>query len=216
MSFFAVFSLIFLSLLPIVNPIGMSYVFLALTDHLSPRERHIVAYKVAAYSASLLICILFFGPPILALFGLTLPFIKIAGGLLVAFTAWQMLNSTPKLSKVEKEEQSKNEDLAFFPLTLPITAGAGAIAITVAVALTISGGFNFDSVAEYLGAVSGIIAMMAVVAICYRFADAISSKIGRTGTNAITRLSAFVLLAIGLEVVWGGVLALIVIAKAAK
>ncbi len=216
MSFFGILSLIFLSLLPIVNPIGMSSVFLEMSNHLSAHDRHILAFKVAVYSASLLIVILFFGPLALSFFGLTLPFIRIAGGLLVAFTAWQMLNAKPKLSEEEEEEHVENEDPSFFPLTLPITAGAGAIAITIAVALNIDSGFSFHVVFQYFGAAVGIILMMAFVYICYRFSDTILNKIGRTGTMVVTRLSAFVLLAIGLDVIWTGLLKLIIIAKVAK
>ena len=216
MSFFSVFSLIFFSLLPIVNPVGMSSLFLGLSNHLPAHERHKLAYRVAVYSAFLLILILVFGPPVLQIFGLTLPFIKIAGGLLVAFTAWQMLNSKPKLTEREREEHSDSEEIAFFPLTLPITAGAGSIAITVAIGSSISESLNFHAIIQYLGAIGGIIAMMSLSGICYRFADTILHKLGRTGTNAVTRLSAFILLAIGLQVIWGGVLALIVIAKATK
>ena len=216
MTFFSIFSLIFLSLLPIVNPVGMSSLFLGLTNHLPSKARHQLAYKVAIYSASLLIGILFLGPSVLTFFGVTLPFIRIAGGLLVAFTAWQMLNSKPKLSKKETEEYSDSDDLAFFPLSLPITAGAGSIAITIATSLDISPSFNIHAIVLYLGASLGIIVMMSLSGICYRFSDTILNKIGRTGTNVVTRLSAFVLLAIGLEVVWAGILSLIVIAKATK
>ena len=216
MTFFGILSLIFLSLLPIVNPVGMSSVFLGMSSHLSPKDRHKLAYKVAVYSASLLIGILLLGPLALSFFGLTLPFIRIAGGLLVSFTAWQMLNAQPKLTEVEEEEHAENEDLAFFPLTLPITAGAGAIAITVAIAAEIEPAFSVHVFLLYLGASIGIILMMAVVFVCYRFSDAISEKIGRTGTMVVTRLSAFVLLAIGLDVMWTGMLKLIIIAKAAK
>ena len=216
MSFFAILSLIFLSLLPIVNPFGMSSVFLSMSDHLSPQDRHKLAYKVAVYSAALLIAILFLGPLALSFFGLTLPFIRIAGGLLVAFTAWQMLNAKSKLSEEEEEEHAESEDPAFFPLTLPITAGAGAIAITIAIALDIDSGFSFHVILQYSGAALGIILMMVVVYICYRFSDTILSKIGQTGTMVVTRLSAFVLLAIGLDVMWTGLLKLIIIAKAAK
>ncbi len=213
MSFFGILSLIFLSLLPIVNPVGMSSVFLAMSNDLSPYERHKLALRVAIYSAGLLIAILLVGPLALSFFGLTLPFIRIAGGLLVSFTAWQMLNAKPKLSHEEKKEHEEKEDVAFFPLTLPITAGAGAIAITIAVALDIDGGFTFHAVLQYLGAIIGIILMMAVVYVCYRFSDTILNKIGQTGTAVVTRLSAFVLLAIGLDVIWTGLLKLIIIAK---
>ncbi|MCP4176192.1 MAG: NAAT family transporter [bacterium] len=206
----------FFSLFPIINPIGMSSVFLGLTSHFSRKDRHKTAYKVALYSALLLIGVLFFGKWILGFFGLSLPFIRIAGGLLVSFTAWQMLNATPKLSDAEKNESKQNDDITFFPLTLPITAGAGAIAITIATALKIPDYFSPHSITLYLGAVTGLLLMMLAVALCYRFSDTIFQKLGKTGTVVITRLSAFILLAIGLQIIWQGLLGLITIAKHIK
>lgn len=213
MAFYEIMTVTFLSLLPIVNPVGMATFFISMTENLPPEERHITAYRVAIYSAILLTCVLLFGRTVLELFGLTLPFIKIAGGLLVSFTAWQMLNAKPKLSKKENKENKlrgeSSKQLAFFPLTLPITAGSGAIAIMVAIALSIPRGFSAHSIIMYCGSITGIILMCLVVAVCYRFSDNIMMKLGTTGANVVTRLSAFVLLAIGLQVIWGGLMPLL-------
>lgn len=209
----------FLSLLPIVNPVGMATFFLSMTDHLSPEERHKTAYMVAFDSFILLCCVLFFGRTVLELFGLTLPFIRIAGGLLVSFTAWQMLNISPKLTKQESEEHKTREtgkEMAFFPLTLPLTAGSGAIAITVAIALDIPTKITEHSLSMYMGAVTGIFLMGILIAVCYRFGDYLLAKLGTTGSNVVTRLSAFILMAIGMQVIWNGLLPLLVMAKYAK
>lgn len=208
--------LTFLSLFPIVNPIGFSPAFLSLTEHLTSDERHRLAYRVAIYSVILLLSVLFFGKYILGFFGLTLPFIRIAGGLVVAFTAWQMLNARPKLSKLEKKEYKDSEDVAFFPLTLPLTAGAGAIAITVAIAINIQPVSEGNAILQYAFASIGIILIGITVAICYRFSDIIFHRIGRTGANVITRIFAFLLLAISISVIWQGLLPLIILAKQAN
>ena len=216
MKFITMMSLTFLSLLPIINPVGMSSSFLGLTKHLSPQERHFTAYKVAVYSFILLSCVLFFGKIVLEFFGLTLPFIRIAGGLLVSFTGWGMLTSKSKLSQEEKFElkTNKGDDLAFFPLTLPLTAGAGAIAITVSIALGIpSVQPDSELIQLYSGAVVGILGNAILVAICYRCCDFIFLKIGKTGVIVITSLSAFILVALGFSVMWNGIISLIIIAK---
>lgn len=215
MSFTEIFSITFLSLLPIINPIGMSSMFLALTGNLDPDERHKIAYRVAIYSFFLLLGVLFVGKWVLEFFGLTLPFIRLAGGLLVSITAMQMLNAKPKLTEAEKKDAERNDEIAFFPLTLPITAGAGAIAITIAVSISIPDDFSSHSMVLYMGASFGILCMTVLIAVCYRFSDFILNKIGRTGTAVVTRLSAFILLAIGFEVIWKGLLSLIIIAKTA-
>lgn len=219
MIFYEMMITTFLSLLPIVNPVGMAPFFLSMTDHLSPEERHRTAYKVAVYSAVLLCCVLLFGRMVLELFGLTLPFIRIAGGLLVAVTAWQMLNIEPRLTKQESEEHNsgkRGEEIAFFPLTLPLTAGSGAIAITVAIAVDIPDKISMHSTIMYFGAVTGIVGMAVLIAICYRYGDYILAKLGTTGSNVVTRLSAFILMAIGMQVIWNGILPLLAMLRAAK
>jgi multiple antibiotic resistance protein len=216
MNFYKIMCLMFLSLIPIINPIGMASIFLSLTSHFSPEERHKIAYKVALFSALILIGVLFIGPFILYFFGLSLPFIRVAGGLLVSITAWQMMNTKSKLSKEEKRENEDSDEIIIFPLTLPITAGAGAIAITLSIALNLPNEFTVNAISQYAGAISGILLMALLIAVCYRFSDYILDKIGKTGSSVVTRLSAFVLLAIGISVVWDGLLALIIIAKAAK
>ncbi|MEI6056137.1 MAG: MarC family protein [Lentisphaerota bacterium] len=219
MSFYEMMTVTFLSLLPIVNPVGMATFFLSMTDHLSPEERHRTAYMVAFNSFVLLCCVLFFGRAVLEVFGLTLPFIRIAGGLLVAFTAWQMLNIAPRLTKQESEEHKMREtgkQMAFFPLTLPLTAGSGAIAITVALAVDIPTKITMHSTSMYLGAVAGILGMSILIAVCYRFGDYLLAKLGTTGSNVVTRLSAFILMAIGMQVMWNGIMPLLVMIKDAK
>ena len=216
MNFYKIMCLMFLSLIPIINPIGMASIFLSLTSHFTPEERHKIAYKVAMFSALILIGVLFIGPFVLNFFGLSLPFIRIAGGLLVSVTAWQMMNAKSKLSEEEKKENEDSEEIVIFPLTLPITAGAGAIAITLSIAINIPNEFTVSVVSLYGGAITGILLMAVLIAVCYRYSDYILGKIGKTGASVVTRLSAFVLLAIGISVIWDGLLALIIIAKLAK
>ncbi|HBM17120.1 MAG TPA: hypothetical protein DD381_12365 [Lentisphaeria bacterium] len=101
----------------------------------------------------------------------------------------------------------------FFPLTLPLTAGAGAIAITIALALRIPDGISHNSIVMYAGGVTGIFLMSLFVAVCYRFGGYIMDKIGTTGSNVVTRLSAFIIMAIGIAVIWDGVKPLILSLK---
>lgn len=216
MLFYKIFSLTFLSLLPIVNPIGGASVFWSFTKHFLPKTRNKIAYKVAIYSTILLLAVLFLGRQILAFFGLTLPFIRIAGGLMVSFTAWQMLNAKSKLSEAEEKEYEDSDEIAFFPLTLPITAGAGSIAIVVAITLGMPIEITMTSFIQFTAAACGILAMGIIIAICYRFSGFILHKLGTTGTSVVTRLFSFLLLAIGISVIWQGVFTLIIIAKNAK
>jgi multiple antibiotic resistance protein len=198
----------FAALFSMLNPIGMSAVFLGLTKDYSPAARHKMAYKVAMYAAILLIASFFVGPYLLRFFGISLSSIQVAGGMLVFYTAWGMLDTKPKMSNSEIDEASKNTDITFFPLTMPITAGAGAIAVAITQAAKITNSNGID----ILGAASSIAAIMLVcvtVAFSYRFSDEIFNRLGSTGTNVVTRLTAFILLAISVNVIWEGVLGFI-------
>lgn len=208
--FFTVASHSFLTLLPIFNPLGMSAVFLHLSRSLTDKERHRLAYQVAIYSFILLIFVLLCGPLVMRLFGVTLPFVRITGGLLIFVTGWQMFTAQPKLTNQETiEAKISPKDIAFFPLTMPLTAGAGAIAIVVTVATEIHGPHFFEVTEGYAGAIAGMACALLLVALCYRISGRVYKKLGDTGTNVVTRITAFILIAISLEVIWQGVQALI-------
>ena len=122
----------FVSLFAMVNPIGMAAVFLELTRNCPVGIRYSLAYKVAIYGFLLLVVALFIGPYVLNFFGVSLQDIQIAGGIYVFYTAWGMLTARPKVTGVETQEAADSADIAFFPLTMPITAGAGSLAVTAA------------------------------------------------------------------------------------
>jgi multiple antibiotic resistance protein len=183
----------FVSIFSMVNPIGMAPVFLEKPKDQLLRVRHYLAYKVATYGTLMLITALFAGPYVLRFFGISLADIEVAGGIFVFYTAWVMV--TQPAAPVQEHSalpSSPAEDIAFFPLTMPITAGAGSLAISISLSSKIIHSAQ-DFAAVYAGAVLGIVLVFACVAICYRFSDAIFERIGRVGTNVLTRLTAFFL-----------------------
>lgn len=199
----------FLSVFSMVNPVAMSSVFLAITKDQSPAARKELAYRVAIYGTILLIAVLFFGDYVLNFFGISLPYVQIAGGLVVCFSALEMLNTKPKISSDEEEEASQQNDKAFFPLTMPITAGPGAIAITLTVANSFQHLTNGETVLNYVAAVAGILIVFFCVAMFYRFSDVVFARLGKSGTNVVTKISAVILLAIGVKIMWQGISALV-------
>jgi multiple antibiotic resistance protein len=192
---------------PIVNPIGMSPIFLSFTKYYSPLRRRYMARKIAIYSFFIYIVTLIAGSWILSFFSLSIPIIKIAGGLIIYFSALGMLQRKPKLSDKEQQETLQNSnDVLFFPLTMPITAGAGSMAIVMAIGAGIvnNGVFSVQAISELLGAALGILLLSFTVFICYYFADRIFAKLGTVGTDVVTQLAAFILLAVSIEVMWEG------------
>lgn len=206
MDFWATFANTFLSLYPIINPVGMAPVFMAMTGSFSAEVRHRMALKVSFYSFMLLVGSLLGGSAILHFFGLSIGIIRIAGGLVVFHSAWDMLNAEPKLSTDETHESlAKAQEMAFFPLTMPITVGAGSIAISIAISSQMGHFLSLPAAMNHLAAVAAMLAMALNIYIGYRYSDWLCSKLGKVGTNVVTKLSAFILLAVGVEIVWDGV-----------
>ncbi len=195
----------FLALFPILNPPAMSPVFRMLTARVSDEERNHLALLIGCYSFILLAALLFVGGWLLKLFGISIPVISVAGGLLLFHTAWRMLNREPKISAGEQEEmQTRMLDRAFFPLTMPVTAGPGSMAITLT--LVPEGSILEVATLVQFAAVTAGIALAALsIFLFYRFSGVILGRMGKTGQATINQVSAFILLAIGVQIVWNGV-----------
>ncbi|MDP1575101.1 MAG: MarC family protein [Coxiellaceae bacterium] len=196
----------FIAVFPIINPIAMASVFYNMTQHGTPAQREKLARQVAIYGTILLLATLIVGPFILKFFGLQAADIRVAGGLVVFSIAWKMLANPGALEKKPDADLSSGNDimsLAFFPLTMPLTAGAGSIAIVIALATQAKD--TIHKWHEYLSIALAIIAIFVIVYFCYRYSDAIFKMLGKTGEKAVSSLSAFILLAISVSVIWSGI-----------
>ena len=196
----------FAALFPVVNPIGSSVIFLSLVNGSSNLEINKLALKITIYSIVLLIIVLVAGSAILRLFGITIPIVLLSGGLVLAYIGWQLLNTPDTSSNKVSINTDKNIDqMAFYPLTMPVTAGPGCIAVSIALgAHSIRPAWG-DTFLSQLGDSIGIILVGATVFFCYRYAHIITNKLGPSGTQVIMRLAAFINLCIGLQLMWHGV-----------
>jgi multiple antibiotic resistance protein len=208
------FLLIYAGLFPIVNPIGGAPIFLGLTQRSTETERHTLAARVAINGFLLLLGSLLVGSHVLTFFGITLPVVRVAGGLVVTAFAWKLLNATDGVTAeraAAASEQAVPPIEAFYPLTMPLTVGPGSI--SVAITLGSQRPKGPDDIERFAllaaGAVAGLVAVAVTIYLCYRFADRIVAALGKSGTNVLTRLSAFILLCIGIQIVWTGYSALI-------
>lgn len=196
------------ALLPIMNPPGNAPIFHSLTAGASDATRNALAWRVAVNTFILLVAGMFIGTHVLAFFGVSLPVVKVAGGLLVIATAWKLLN-TEEVQKVEtipgslwtKELASKK---AFYPLTFPFTVGPGSISV----AITLGAGLRIPQVPVILTLVAAIVALALASAAVYfsnRFAGVLVRLLGDTGTTVMLRMYSFILLCIGVQILWDGV-----------
>jgi multiple antibiotic resistance protein len=195
------------ALFAIINPYGLAFVFLDKTISLSERERASVALRVAIYAFAVLLVSLFVGSHILNFFGISIPALRIAGGLVVAVSGWSMLHAPPP-SRDGHATSTGNfaaiRSMAFFPLTIPLTTGPGTIATAIAIGINRPGDLDelFSStVAWFVVAV----AVTATIYHAYRRSSAMARLFGEEGTSIVTRLSAFLLLCVGVQIIITGV-----------
>ncbi|HTW51794.1 MAG TPA: MarC family protein [Stellaceae bacterium] len=204
------FLLVYAGLFPIVNPIGGAPIFLALTHHNTEDVRHKLAWRVAVNGFVLLLGSLFVGSHVLAFFGITLPVVRIAGGLAVASFAWRLLRDGALAADDRNEAHQAPVIDAFYPLTMPLTVGPGSIAVAIALGAErppdATGGLAIASLAA--GAFAGLLAIAVTIFVCYRFAGRMVAMLGAGGINVLIRLSAFILLCIGIQIIWSGYSAL--------
>lgn len=193
------------AIFPVLNPLGSAVIFLSLARGASEQDLRRLAFKVASNTFVLLMVVLLTGSWILKFFGLTIPIVEVGGGLVVAYIGWSQLNAADDGEKHESENVRSKKDInsmAFFPLTMPLTAGPGCIAVT----LTIGAHSIATAVLlTQIGICLGILLAAITVYLCYGYADRIMRTLGTSGTQVILRLSSFILLCIGLQIVWKGV-----------
>jgi multiple antibiotic resistance protein len=205
--------LILTTLLPVVNPLGGAPIFLSLTRYYSQEDRGLLSRRIAVNGFILLIVSYLIGTYILAFFGISLPVVQVGGGLVVISAGWALLNDKDEES-VSRQEVGRNVELtglslkAFYPLTLPLTVGPGTI--SVAITLGANGPHRGLSLLyAIIGALIGSVLIAASIFLCYSFADRLAKVLGATGMSVIMRLTSFLLVCIGVQILWNGVSALL-------
>ncbi|HWA88798.1 MAG TPA: MarC family protein [Rhizomicrobium sp.] len=204
--FIDTFLLTYAALFPIVNPVGGAPLFLGLTQFCTDKTRNWLARRVALNSFFLLIGSLLIGSYVLEFFGISLPVVRIGGGLVVASFGWKLLNSDERPDG-ERDAQKNTSPIPdpFYPLTMPLSVGPGSISVAITLGSQRPKGMGLFELAQVSGAaVLGILAIAVTLWFCYRFAERTVAALGKTGTNVVVRLSAFIMLCIGLQILWGG------------
>ncbi len=196
------------AILPIVNPLGSAPMFLAMTRGSDNATRSVLSGLVAVNSFLLLLGSLIFGNFVLRLFGLSVPVVQLAGGLVLCSLGWRML--TDDSSADTAAEAPKSVDTiarAFYPLTLPLTVDPGAISVAVTI-----GANHSSSISKILialaGAIIGVVIISSTVWVTYRYAAQVAKWLGHSRLMVVLRLSAFIVLCIGVQIAWNGVRAL--------
>jgi len=186
------FTLAFASLVAIINPLGVAFVFRRLTIWATPSERAVI---LGSY---------FFGRFVLGFFGITLPALRIAGGMIVALSGWQLLNRSEQSASPEVTNHASPVSMAFFPLTMPLTAGPGTITVAIALGAARAERSGIGVLIAIAAFFLATLAVAAIVLLCYRNADRLAQLVGQEGARVVTSLSAFLLLCVGVQIITAG------------
>lgn len=202
------------ALFPIVNPLGNSPIFLLLTRNDSSSARALLSRRIALNSFLLLVISFFIGTHILRFFGISLPVVQVGGGLVVISTGWTMLKAD------DEDDDDKTDDVqsrlrsrdilaqAFYPLTLPLTVGPGSISVAIALGANEPQHVGFNVPAAVAGLIGSVVIAVSIY-LCYRFAEKLERLLGKSAMNVIMRLSSFLLVCIGVQILWNGVTGLL-------
>jgi multiple antibiotic resistance protein len=201
------------ALFPIVNPIGNTPIFLSLTRGLSGQGRTVLARMIAVNGLILILTSIFIGTHILAFFGISLPVVQVGGGLVVISTGWALLRQPNDDGSGDDASQRECHEAdfarqAFYPLTLPLTVGPGSISVAITV------GANRPEGAEWrwpliAGTLLGSALIAASIYLSYRFAERLARTLGDSAMNVMIRMSSFILVCIGVQILWNGLSALL-------
>jgi multiple antibiotic resistance protein len=208
------FLLAFTALLPLINPLGSALVFLGLVGDASPETYRRLARRVAMNNVIFLAIIETLGATILHFFGISLPIVQLAGGVVIASIGWSTLNqneASAAASNQQRESAARDESgereldqKAFYPFTFPVTSGPGTLVAMLTLTAHISDHDLTQKVLGHAGVFLAVLVLSALVYVCYAYAPKIKKGIAPSTAHGILRVVAFILLCIGVQIAWNG------------
>ena len=215
MALWSAFLLSFSALLPLINPLGSALVFLSLVGNAPPEVYRSLARRVAVNNIIFLGTIELAGAAILNFFGISLPIVEVAGGIVIAVMGWNVLNETDSGADTrrkqeeceEGEEEAKLLDLKqkiFYPFTFPITSGPGTLVTMLTLSAHVSSHTLSANLLGHGGLFLAVVILSLLVYFFYAYAPRITRKISPSTAHGILRVIAFILLCIGVQIAWNG------------
>lgn len=203
------FLLVLATILPILNPAATAPIFLGLTEGASEATRRVLARRIARNMVLLVTGAMLVGSYVLDLFGISLPIVGVAGGSIIAASAWRLLvvnPSTPdsRQSLADSFTPEMARTQAFYPLTFPISCGPGSLAAAITIGVALHEDRLALSLARFAGGFGALVVCGLLLFIAFRYARQLLKPLGDTGTTVLLRLSAFILLCLGVQIVWDG------------
>ncbi len=213
------FLISFTALLPLINPLGSALVFLGIVGEVPSEVYKSLARKIAINNIIFLAVIELLGSAILNFFGISLPIVQVAGGIVIASIGWSVLNEQDseasarnKREEIELDQRTSLRNLeqkAFYPFTFPVTSGPGTLVTMLTLSARLSGSVVSQSILGHLGLLIAVVVLSAAVFFCYAYAPKITKTISPTTAHGFLRVVAFITLCIGVQIIWNGLSSLI-------
>jgi multiple antibiotic resistance protein len=189
-----------LAILPIVNPLSAVPLVMTAAGNLSVEERQRQVRRACTYSFVLMAGFLIAGSLIMSFFGISIPGMRIAGGMIVALLGFRMLfPSTPAVSREMQREAEHKADIAFTPLAMPGLSGPGTFAVIMSLSSQASAKQGFDRIVDFLGVLTAIAIVAMTSWLVLRAAERLQLVMGATGMTAMARLMGFLMVCIGVQ-----------------
>lgn len=202
------------ALLPIVNPLSAVGMVVAITANLNEHERTEQIKRACIYMFCILTAFLVAGGLIMNFFGISIPGLRIAGGMIVSYLGFRMLfPDTVLMSRQEQMEAAGKADVSFTPLAMPGLSGPGSIAVVIG--LSASAQQTEHIVVGHVLIALGVAVVAVISYITLRAATRLSKVLGIAGMNAMARIMGFLLVCIGVQFMINGVLDVVRLARAA-
>lgn len=187
-----------------MNPFSTLPLFLTLTNGMSERKKNREAMMACLYSLGLLTGFLFLGAAIIDFFGISVPGIRVAGGLIISLIGFKMLFAVSS-SSGEDGKAAQDRDIAFTPLAMPSLAGPGSLSVVLTAAPQIERLNPADSRSAYVGVTVGLVIVVLIAFLVLRAASPLAKLLGPAGIDAMTRIFGFLLVAIGMQFLLTGI-----------
>jgi len=194
------------TLLPIINPVSTAVLLLGISSHLSKEERNRQVTRACFYMVGILVVFLLGGHFIMVTFGISLPGIRIAGGMVIGFLGFRMLfPDQGKITGEGKEEAAKKLDLSFSPLAMPSLSGPGSIAVVITMSSSIDSQHGIHRIAGFAAVIVAILLTAVISWIVLRGATFLQRFFGVNGVDSLSRIMGFLLVCIGVQFAINGV-----------
>lgn len=205
-SFFSLVLVTLVTLLPIINPVSTAILLLGISKNLTKKDLNHQIIMACIYMPAILIAFLFAGHLIILFFGISLPGIRIAGGMVIGFLGFRMLFPNAEVISHEgKQEALLKNNISFSPLAMPSLSGPGAIATIITISTSINVQQGYDKVFAFTGVILAILITATISWLVLRSAGLMKRVLGVNGIDSLSRIMGFFLICIGIQFVLIGI-----------